>query len=77
MDSEAQKDNLIANRVLLAGASALVSSVFWLHFLEWINYQSASVFRLVIGLAGISAVVTDRIYVKYKRSHLNTNAKHK
>ncbi|MDT8405036.1 abortive infection system antitoxin AbiGi family protein [Sulfuriflexus sp.] len=62
------KDVTIANRILLASVSALVSSVFWSYILDFINVDEiiGPNPSILIGLIVISVIASDRIYVKLK-----------
>ena len=61
-------ESKIANRILLAGASLALSSVFWLYVLGWIKaiYDMDSGIKLLLGLIVTSVIATDWFFYRRK-----------
>lgn len=69
MNEQSEKEVTIANRVVLAFVSALVSAGFWFYLLEYIEAKKVMGPnpKVVLGLVVISVVAVDRIYLKLTR----------
>ena len=76
MDENTEKETFLANRILLAGFTAVVSALLWVAVFEITNLgELLGPFSIkpIIGLAGITVIFTDRAYVKYKKNNEQQN----